>query len=474
VTNENKPTDRDVMQRALDALAQLGVEPGFECGFHGWPMCQSAIEALRTPLADQVQVGAEFELWQDDMVVAGSSGPRESALREIHHYTAQYACDGPAQIFEVHRTLIASANGAVAKEAAWNAAGAAAWTAAWIAAWIAARAAQETQLRKVCAEIEGASVLAAPKGEPPNTPQQIGCAGKNCGRTDGTHSDECYAEHDRSIGYKPAQQEAQGELPDEHKAAEQEYSTSAFNYPEAPIGSRDWCLFWDGWMARALLASQPTDEGTKNLLKKLDWYKGRAKQLHRHQSQMRDPERTMVCDILANGKLMAEPNGNRYGQPVQASQPKLTPCRHCGFGVALNQPPMDGEVVQAEPVAYAVQSVVKGGIHKLATTKDSADSKAAKWSEEWPNNKVAVRPLIYGDTVQPVPASEAMGAVQKPMTEDEVYRCYENSHVEYAATVLVTNELTETEQYATEKRSNFSPVKFVRAIEQHHGIGEKP
>jgi hypothetical protein len=59
---------------------------------------------------------AEFEVWQDDMVVAGSSGPRESALREIHHYAAQYACDGPVQIFEVHRTLIASANGAVAKE----------------------------------------------------------------------------------------------------------------------------------------------------------------------------------------------------------------------------------------------------------------------------------------------------------------------------------------------------------------------
>lgn len=43
----------------------------------------------------------------------------------------------------------------------------------------------------------------------------------------------------------------------ERKAAEQAYATTAFNYPEAPIGSRDWCLYWDGWQARAALAAQP-------------------------------------------------------------------------------------------------------------------------------------------------------------------------------------------------------------------------
>lgn len=44
---------------------------------------------------------------------------------------------------------------------------------------------------------------------------------------------------------------------DERKAAEQNYANTAFNYPEAPIGSRDWCLYWDGWQARAALATQP-------------------------------------------------------------------------------------------------------------------------------------------------------------------------------------------------------------------------
>jgi hypothetical protein len=28
---------------------------------------------------------------------------------------------------------------------------------------------------------------------------------------------------------------------------------------------------------------------------------------------MRDPERTLVCDILANGTLLPDPNGERYG-----------------------------------------------------------------------------------------------------------------------------------------------------------------
>lgn len=52
---------------------------------------------------------------------------------------------------------------------------------------------------------------------------------------------------------------------DERKEAEIQYSITAFNYPDAPIGSRDWCLYWDGWRARAALAptaqSKPCDMG---------------------------------------------------------------------------------------------------------------------------------------------------------------------------------------------------------------------
>lgn len=41
---------------------------------------------------------------------------------------------------------------------------------------------------------------------------------------------------------------------DERKEAEHQYTISAFNYPDAPVGSRDWTLYWNGWQARAALS----------------------------------------------------------------------------------------------------------------------------------------------------------------------------------------------------------------------------
>lgn len=48
----------------------------------------------------------EFEVWQDDMMVASASGQRADALREAMHYAAQYELDGPVRVFEVTRTLV--------------------------------------------------------------------------------------------------------------------------------------------------------------------------------------------------------------------------------------------------------------------------------------------------------------------------------------------------------------------------------
>lgn len=48
----------------------------------------------------------EFEVWQDDEMVASASGPRENALREAMHYAAQYEQDGLVRVFEVVRTLV--------------------------------------------------------------------------------------------------------------------------------------------------------------------------------------------------------------------------------------------------------------------------------------------------------------------------------------------------------------------------------
>ncbi len=35
----------------------------------------------------------------------------------------------------------------------------------------------------------------------------------------------------------------------DRSAAEQAYTVSAFDYESAPVGSRDWMLFWKGWKA---------------------------------------------------------------------------------------------------------------------------------------------------------------------------------------------------------------------------------
>lgn len=44
-----------------------------------------------------------------------------------------------------------------------------------------------------------------------------------------------------------------------------------------------------------------------------EWHKRRWMALQMHQTKMREPERTIVCDIIANGELM-HPTvaGNRY------------------------------------------------------------------------------------------------------------------------------------------------------------------
>ena len=49
------------------------------------------------------------------------------------------------------------------------------------------------------------------------------------------------------------------------------------------------------------------------VLDALNFYRGRCDLLQAQQARMRDPERTLVCDILANGQLLPDPTGARYG-----------------------------------------------------------------------------------------------------------------------------------------------------------------
>ena len=51
-------------------------------------------------------------------------------------------------------------------------------------------------------------------------------------------------------------------------------------------------------------------------LNSLAFYKRRVEALQQWQGKMRDPERMIVCDIIANGHTL-EPAGDRYQQPAQ-------------------------------------------------------------------------------------------------------------------------------------------------------------
>ena len=49
----------------------------------------------------------------------------------------------------------------------------------------------------------------------------------------------------------------------------------------------------------------------------LSFYSSRCELLQKVQKYMRDPERTIVCDILANNSLLPDPEGTRYGQDLR-------------------------------------------------------------------------------------------------------------------------------------------------------------
>ena len=66
-------------------------------------------------------------------------------------------------------------------------------------------------------------------------------------------------------------------------------------------------------IGEAIDAAVEMIERLEDAEKSADWHKRRWMALQMHQTKMREPERTIVCDILANGDLM-HPTvaGNRY------------------------------------------------------------------------------------------------------------------------------------------------------------------
>jgi hypothetical protein len=47
-----------------------------------------------------------------------------------------------------------------------------------------------------------------------------------------------------------------------------------------------------------------------------DWYKKRVELLDKYKDMFREPELTLLCDIIANGQLLPDPNGKRYGYKI--------------------------------------------------------------------------------------------------------------------------------------------------------------
>lgn len=93
---------------------------------------------------------------------------------------------------------------------------------------------------------------------------------------------------------------------------------------EQPAQQQEWVACRDEMCAcrGGPCASCPDGEREKELADmrdSRDFYKRRTDELQKAQSQMRDPERTMVCDILANGRLLV-PAAGRYNTSPPASK----------------------------------------------------------------------------------------------------------------------------------------------------------
>lgn len=71
--------------------------------------------------------------------------------------------------------------------------------------------------------------------------------------------DSDYAEFSEALEtlYASPQPSQSAQPQDERAAAEASYTVIAFDYVNAPVGSRDWSWFWSGWQARAAMSASP-------------------------------------------------------------------------------------------------------------------------------------------------------------------------------------------------------------------------
>lgn len=75
--------------------------------------------------------------------------------------------------------------------------------------------------------------------------------------------------------------------------------------------------------------SCPWPEGCKcgasdwnRLEQERDWYRSRVRLLEKSKAMFREPELTIICDIMANGQLLPDPDGTRYGHNSKTHPPE--------------------------------------------------------------------------------------------------------------------------------------------------------
>jgi hypothetical protein len=86
---------------------------------------------------------------------------------------------------------------------------------------------------------------------------------------------------------------------------------------------------WSSAMSDPYSVPAYVQASVERLQRSADFYRRRVDLLQQWQSRMRDPERTIVCDIIANAQMLPDPEGRRYGPaplPDVALPPRPKTC----------------------------------------------------------------------------------------------------------------------------------------------------
>lgn len=105
----------------------------------------------------------------------------------------------------------------------------------------------------------------------------------------------------------------------------------------------------------------------------VDFYKRRCDAMQRWQSCMRDPERTIVCDILANGEtLPATHAGDRYGA-CQIPEEASTTLQEALLQLAKQLKPLEPEFAAVLHEHLEDLYLEGGGTPTIQTTEELAE-----------------------------------------------------------------------------------------------------